>query len=89
MNLVGFEADGPAPDPPEGPDPRLRKGGYEVVTPVRRGRPRKAYDQGRLDEVVRLYFVEKMSMRQVAEVVGVSHMSVYRILSDPTLEILI
>ena len=59
------------------------------MTPVRRGRPRKAYDQGRLDEVVRLYFVEKMSMRQVAEVVGVSHMSVYRILSDPTLEILI
>ena len=56
---------------------------------MRRGRPRKSYDQSRLDQVLKLYFIEKMSMRQVADVVGVSHMSVYRILSDPSLEVLI
>lgn len=67
----------------------MAKGGFEVVVPARRGRPRKEHDRQRLDEVLRLYFIEKMSMRQVADVVGVSHMSVYRMLSDPSLEILI
>jgi|WetSurMetagenome_2_1015567.scaffolds.fasta_scaffold424725_1 hypothetical protein len=55
----------------------------------RRGRPKKACNEERLAEVVRLYFLEKMSMRQVAEVMGVSHMSIYRMLSDPAVELLI
>lgn len=55
----------------------------------RRGRPRKECDGERLEQVVRLYFIEKMSMREVAEVIGVSHMSVYRMLSDPAVELLI
>jgi DNA-directed RNA polymerase specialized sigma subunit len=55
----------------------------------RRGRPKKEPSPDRLAEVLRLYFVEKLSMRQVADVVGVSHMSVYRMLSDPDVELLI
>lgn len=55
----------------------------------RRGRPRRGFNEERLAEVLRLYFVEKLSMRQVADVVGVSHMSVYRMLSDPNVELLI
>jgi len=55
----------------------------------RKGRPRNGVNEQRLSEVVRLYFLEKMSMRQVADIVGVSHMSVYRMLSDPDLELLI
>lgn len=55
----------------------------------RRGRPKKEPSPDRLAEVLRLYFVEKLSMRQVADVVGVSHMSVYRMLSDPNVELLI
>lgn len=83
--MVGLDS-GAAPESPEEPGPRLRRG---AVAPMRRGRPRKSYDQSRLDQVLKLYFIEKMSMRQVADVVGVSHMSVYRILSDPSLEVLI
>jgi DNA invertase Pin-like site-specific DNA recombinase len=60
-----------------------------AAMPARRGRPRKDADNERLAEVVRLYFLEKMSMRQVAQVIGVSHMSVYRMLSDPAVELLI
>jgi len=63
-------------------------GGFEPA-PGRRGRPRKEPDQDMLTQVLRLYFIEKMSMRQVAQVVGVSHMSVYRMLSDPAVELLI
>jgi DNA-directed RNA polymerase specialized sigma subunit len=55
----------------------------------KKGRPKKGMDEQRLSEVVRLYFLEKLSMRQVADIVGVSHMSVYRMLSDPNLELLI
>jgi len=55
----------------------------------RKGRPRAGVNEKRLTEVLRLYFLEKMSMRQVADIVGVSHMSVYRMLSDPNLELLI
>jgi DNA-directed RNA polymerase specialized sigma subunit len=60
-----------------------------VAAQARRGRPKKVQDQERLAEVLRLYFIEKMSMRQVADVVGVSHMSIYRMLSDPAVELLI
>lgn len=55
----------------------------------RRGRPQRKVNEEKLAEVLRLYFVEKMSMRQVAEVLGVSHMSIYRMLSDPNVELLI
>ncbi len=94
IEVVGFEATAPAPVfPDERVDRRDRivvdKGDMEVVAPVRRGRPKRAYNQEQLGEVLRLYFVEKMSMRKVAEVIGVSHMSVYRMLSDPTIEVLI
>ena len=80
------------PEGPEGPDPErviVEDGDMEEVAPPRRGRPRRGYDQGRLAEVMRLYFLEKMSMRQVADVMGVSHMSIYRMLSDPAVELLI
>jgi hypothetical protein len=76
-----------SPEFPGGPDPGDRD--EMTVVPSRRGRPRKEFDQNRLDEVLRLYFIEKMSMRQVADVLGVSHMSVYRMLSDPSVELLI
>ncbi|MBI5046551.1 helix-turn-helix domain-containing protein [Candidatus Micrarchaeota archaeon] len=55
----------------------------------RKGRPRKGYDEQQLTEVLRLYFLEKLSMRKVADVVGLSHMSVYRMLSDPNVELLV
>jgi hypothetical protein len=70
--------DGLVDDMPNGPPP-----------PRRRGRPRKVHRQEQLTEVLRLYFVEKLSMRKVADVMGVSHMSVYRMLSDPNVELLL
>ncbi len=79
---------GPAGPVPDFRDDRLDSFGARTAQ-ARRGRPKKAHDQERLTEVVRLYFIEKMSMRQVADVIGVSHMSVYRMLSDPTVELLI
>jgi hypothetical protein len=80
----------PAPEGPEVPDSIVvEEGDMEEVAPPRRGRPRRAYDRERLAEVMRLYFLEKMSMRQVADVLGVSHMSVYRMLTDPAVELLI
>ncbi|MDD5172126.1 MAG: hypothetical protein PHF60_03765 [Candidatus ainarchaeum sp.] len=63
--------------------------GFVALPSRRRGRPKKEPSPDRLAEVLRLYFVEKLSMRQVADVVGVSHMSVYRMLSDPNVELLI
>lgn len=68
----------------------LGKGNARMVgAHARRGRPKKVHDEERLAEVLRLYFIEKMSMRKVANVLGVSHMSVYRVLSDPNIELLI
>lgn len=93
--MVGLEAVAPVPAFPEeerlGRDERfVGKGGFEVLAvPAKRGRPRKVQNQKQLTEVLRLYFVEKMSMRQVADIIGVSHMSVYRMLSDPSIELLI
>ncbi len=93
--MVGFEATAPVPAfPDERVDPRgkvvVDTGDMEVVAaPTKRGRPKRAYNQEQLTEVLRLYFVEKMSMRQVADIIGVSHMSVYRMLSDPNIEVLI
>ncbi|MEW6722194.1 MAG: helix-turn-helix domain-containing protein [Candidatus Micrarchaeota archaeon] len=82
--MVGLEAVAPAPAPR---DERFdREVAYDYP---RRGRPRKVRNHEQVAEVLRLYFVEKMSMRQVADVIGVSHMSVYRMLSDPSIELLI
>ncbi|MBU0532625.1 helix-turn-helix domain-containing protein [Candidatus Micrarchaeota archaeon] len=61
----------------------------DEVAPRKRGRPRKVQENEQLTQVLRLYFVEKLSMRKVAEVMGVSHMSVYRMLSDPNVELLL
>lgn len=84
------EAVVPVPEEPEGPERvTVEQEDMEEALPPRRGRPRRAYDRERLAEVMRLYFLEKMSMRQVADVLGVSHMSVYRMLSDPAVELLI
>jgi hypothetical protein len=55
----------------------------------KRGRPKKAQSEARMQEVLYLYFVERLSMRKVAEVMGMSHMSVYRMLSDPNVELLL
>lgn len=71
---------------PEMPAPPVPEVEYVAS---KRGRPRKTQDKGMMEEVMRLYFVERFSMRKVAEVMGVSHMSVYRMLSDPNIEILI
>ncbi len=62
---------------------------YQEYSSSRRGRPRKAQNSARVEQVLQLYFVERLSMRKVAEVVGMSHMSVYRMLSDPNLELLL
>ncbi len=60
-----------------------------VYASPRRGRPKKAYTEAKLQEVLQLYFVERLSMRKVAELMGMSHMSVYRMLSDPNVELLL
>ncbi|MBD3210362.1 helix-turn-helix domain-containing protein [Candidatus Micrarchaeota archaeon] len=85
--MVGL--DGP-PEGPAGPeDDRVYVDDAVEVMPRKRGRPRKVQKQEQLARVLQLYFVEKLSMRRVAEVMGVSHMSVYRMLSDPNLELLL
>ena len=55
----------------------------------KRGRPKKLADPEVLRKAVNLYFVERLSMRKVADALGVSHMSVYRMLCDPELRLLI
>ncbi|MFH2022818.1 MAG: hypothetical protein ABIJ10_00745 [Candidatus Micrarchaeota archaeon] len=85
---------------PDAPVPDLRQdsednvvvedGDFEYVADsVRRGRPKKLQTREQLGTVVQLYFVEKLSMREVAKVLGVSHMSIYRMLSDPNVELLL
>ncbi|MBI5227780.1 helix-turn-helix domain-containing protein [Candidatus Micrarchaeota archaeon] len=54
-----------------------------------RGRRRSLGGKAQLEQVLRMYFVERMSMRKVADAMGVSHMSVYRMLSDPNVEVLL
>ena len=75
----------PAPEPEIPMEPP----GPGRTVDVRRGRPRKAQSEARMQEVLQLYFVERLSMRKIAEVMGVSHMSVYRMLSDPNIEVLL
>jgi DNA-directed RNA polymerase specialized sigma subunit len=96
--VIKVVENGAAVPAPEFPDERLEHNDKVVVddedvefvaAPAKRGRPKKADNEKQLAEVLKLYFIEKMSMRQVADIVGVSHMSVYRMLSDPTVELLI
>ncbi|MBI5046751.1 helix-turn-helix domain-containing protein [Candidatus Micrarchaeota archaeon] len=84
-------AGAPAPEAPEFPEDKIvvDDEDMEFVAAPRRGRPRKEVNSEQLTKVLQLYFVEKMSMRKVADVVGVSHMSIYRMLSDPTVEVLL
>ena len=85
--MVGEEPAGPAPDLR---DDRLGDGFVaDMAVPARRGRPKRAVSKERLAEVLRMYFLEKLSMRRIADIIGVSHMSVYRMLSDPNVELLI
>lgn len=86
----------PGPEPPEPdlrvePDPVVveEEDVEYVAAPSKRGRPKKLQTREQIAQVLKLYFVEKLSMRKVASVLGVSHMSVYRMLSDPNLELLI
>ncbi len=67
-----------------------------ITVPVPEPRvPMEPPSPGRVDkdamvqEVLQMYFVERLSMRKIATILGVSHMSVYRMLSDPNVEILI
>jgi len=60
-----------------------------VVATPKRGRPRKLQEPELVDRVVQLYFVERLSMRKIADSLGVSHMSVYRLLKDPNLKLLL
>ncbi len=83
-----------APGGPEGPEPGEEKivvddDDMEFVARSKRGRPRKLQEPEILQKLVQMYFVERMSMREVADNLGVSHMSVYRMLNDPTIELLI
>ncbi|MBN1170240.1 helix-turn-helix domain-containing protein [Candidatus Micrarchaeota archaeon] len=75
----------------QAPEPEIimEPPGPERTDYVRRGRPKKASHEARMHEVLHLYFVERLSMRKIAEVMGVSHMSVYRMLSDPNVEVLL
>ncbi len=64
---------------PQGPQP---------PSPSRRGRPRKV-NPALQEEALYLYFVERLSMREVAKTLNLSHMTVYRMLSDPNVEVLL
>ncbi len=84
------------PGGPEGPEPGeieekvvVDEEDMEFVAHAKRGRPRKLQEPETLQKIVQMYFVERMSMREVADNLGVSHMSVYRMLSDPAIELLI
>ncbi len=62
--------------------------GPQPPSPSRRGRPRKVNALVQ-DQALRLYFINRLSMREVAKVLGLSHMTVYRLLSDPNVEVLL
>jgi DNA-directed RNA polymerase specialized sigma subunit len=89
---MGFDV----PGGPEGPEPGegedrvvVDDDDMEFVARSKRGRPRKLQEPETLQKLVQMYFVERMSMREVADNLGVSHMSVYRMLCDPAIELLI
>lgn len=64
-------------------------GDLKVVHKRGRSGGRKRHDEKVLQKLMQLYFVERFSLRKVADILGLSHMSVYRMLSDPSLEVLI
>jgi hypothetical protein len=94
IEVVYIEPAVPAPDyRDDGLDrddkPVMADSSYALAGPSRRGRPKRVVCKERLTEVLRMYFLEKLSMRRIADIIGVSHMSVYRMLSDPNVELLI
>jgi len=56
--------------------------GDSRTEPPRRGRPRVGRDAGSVQKVAELYFCERLSVRKVASVMGLSHMTVYRMLNE-------
>lgn len=57
---------------------------------VNQRKKRKGIVDARLfDRILKLYFYERMSLREIADVLGVSHMTVYRALNNPETEVLI
>lgn len=63
----------------------------EPIVPMEPPSPSRTYKKKEemIDQVLQLYFVRRYSMRKIASILGMSHMSVYRMLSDPNVEILI
>ena len=53
----------------------------------KKGRPRKI--DSRLGEILNLLIVEKLSIRDIADMLGVSHMTVYRALGRADVEMLV
>lgn len=99
MKVTDLDIESGFPDFPDpGPEPDLRADKERVfveeedmvfVGRARRGRPKKLASPDLVQRVVQLYFVERLSMRKIADNLGVSHMSVYRMLSDPGLKLLL
>ncbi len=56
--------------------------------PPGRGRP-KLSTREMAAEVLRLYMLERLSLRKVARVMGISHMTVYRLLNDSDMGLLL
>lgn len=56
--------------------------GDNRLDPPRRGRPRVGRNQDNIKKVAELYFLERLSVRKVASVLGLSHMTVYRMLDE-------
>lgn len=67
--------------PPKGP-------GDERLKPPQRGRPKVGRDNRSVQRVAELYFCDRLSVRKVASVMGLSHMTVYRMLNEIDLHII-
>lgn len=50
---------------------------------------KRIVDENLLGEILRLYFCERKTGRQIADMLSVSHMTIYRALGDPELEVFI
>ncbi|MBI2079398.1 helix-turn-helix domain-containing protein [Candidatus Micrarchaeota archaeon] len=66
---------------------------YDMVS-LYFGAPQKRSNFGKVDgellsEILRLYLVERLSFRRIARLLNISHMTVYRAIADPDLEVLI
>lgn len=62
---------------------------YFGAAPAPHSNSRKKLNDRLVSEVIRLYLFERMSLRQIAKELSVSHMTVYRAVSDPRIEVLI